>query len=177
MAAAKKAVPRKGTAKKPTKVAPARAKAPTKYQSAIANPQMSSATRGVPIKKAYDAAWKKEVARKNKAYNKSWRKKAGGFVEALTPLGAGDAVYRAVKGRDARTGKKYSRLTAGADAAFMLSSLGFGKAAKGAKKAVSTAKTGRLVATQVNKDTSKAKHAALDVPISYYTAMARKEAN
>jgi hypothetical protein len=132
---------------------------------------MSSATRKVAIK-PYSAAWKAEVKRKNKAYDKSWTKKAGSIVESLTPLGAGDAVYRAIKGRDARTGKKYNRLTAATDATFMLAPFGAGKI----KKAIKTAKAGRLAATQVSKDMSRAKHIALDVPITSYKAMAKKEA-
>lgn len=169
---ATKSVPSKASVRK---VAPARAKAPSKYQSALANPQMNSATRKVGIR-PYSAEWKKEVARKNKAYDKSWRKKAGFIAETFTPIGAGDAVYRAIKGRDAKTGKKYNRLTAGADAAFMLGTFGAGKAAKATKKAVSTAKTGRLVASQINKDISGAKHVAMDIPISSYRAMAKKDA-
>jgi len=167
-----KAAPRKGTAKKPTKVAPARAKAPSKYQAALANPQMSSATRSVPIKKAYDKAWKAEVNRKNKAYDKSWWKKAGYVAENFTPLGAGDAVYRAVKGRDAKTGKKYNRLTAATDAAFMLAPFGGGKIVKAAK----TAKAGRGVAMQVMKDTSIGRHAAMDLPIAVAKSSAKKQA-
>lgn len=177
-----KAVPRKGTAKKPVakkpavkkpvKIAPARVKAPTKYQSALANPQMSSATRAVPIKPAYTKTWKAEVDRKNKAYDKSWWKKAGYIAENFTPLGAGDAVYRAIKGRDAKTGKKYNRLAAATDAAFMLAPIGGGKIIKAAK----TAKAGRSVAMQVMKDTSVARHAAMDIPIAAAKSSAKKQA-
>jgi hypothetical protein len=172
-----RAVSRKGAAKKPAvkkpaKVAPARAKAPSKYQSALANPQMSSATRSVPIKPAYTKAWKAEVNRKNKAYDKSWWKKAGSVVENYTAFGAGDAVYRAVKGRDAKTGKKYNRATAAADAAFMLGSFGGGKVVKAAK----AAKAGRNIAMQVQKDMSLGRHIALDLPVGAVRSSAKKQA-
>jgi hypothetical protein len=163
----KKAAPRKGIAK----VAPARAKAPSKYQSALANPEMNSTTRKVAIR-PYSAEWKAEVNRKNKAYDKSWWKKAGYVAENFTPLGASDAVYRAVKGRDAKTGKKYNRLTAATDAAFMLAPFG----GKKVVKAVKAAKGGRNVAMQVMKDTSVARHAAMDIPISGAKSSAKKEA-
>ena len=185
MAASKgnKAVPRKGTAKKPVakkpavkkprKVAPALAKAPTRYQSALANPQMSSATRVVPIKPAYDKAWKAEVNRKNKAYDKSGWKKLGSVVEGFVPIvGAGDAVYRLAKGRDAKTGKKYNRGVAGLDAALSLApSLGIGKAAK----AIKGAKETRAIA-KVGVDLASTPHRALGTIEAMAKGAAKKQA-